>query len=372
MQGKILFVATFGDPNDPNSLKGGYRRNISLIDILLKKNNVDLMIIGKGTFDFKKKENINKNIRVIFKTYSNYINLFFKIRNFLKKEGKNYSKIIVYNPTLKTFPVVVYYLFEKNKVVIDYVDKQGTEIESSKKTSHLIQRFIEYMCLKFNDLFLTSSNALREQIKKVNKEARVLMYYGYINKDIEKERNKNNVIKFFYLGAMFDFCGIMELIESFKQVSKYNNIELYLAGQGPLRNVIKKEVKKNKKMFLMDLDSKELYPFLNKIDVCCLPYLRNYRNKFNFPSKIIDYLWAGKPILGTNVGEISKFLNFEKGGLIVKPTIEGMKEGIEQLARDTKLRTKLSQNSAKFFNKKLDPQRISSEIQSFLYEEKLE
>ena len=38
----------------------------------------------------------------------------------------------------------------------------------------------------------------------------------------------------------------------------------------------------------------------------------------------------------------------------------------------SKLKKRILENSAKFFNQKLDPQRISSEIQSFLYEEKLE
>ncbi len=360
---KILFIVTFPNPKLKNTPKGGFKRNISLIDILSRKNKVDVLMVNKQKF----KVNDLVNQRTISIIYKNYFDLFIQAFKIVLNLKNIYDCVIIYNPKIKTFPLIFLFNILRVPTVIDYVDVQGTDVEHSKIFPKIISRLIEYLAIKLNKNYITSSQAIRKRVQVLHKKARIFMYYGHndlrLTADVKLDENQ---INFFYLGAMYDFSGISLLLDSFLALQKkHDNIRLFLSGHGPLKDKVKK-ISGSNNISLVELDDEKLYPFMKTMDILCLPYLHNYRNELNFPSKIIDYLWAGKPILATKVGEIKEFINFNGGALLVEPQLDAFIEGMEKLIADDGLRKILTNNANAFYKDKLNSERISKDMDKFL------
>ncbi|OZT76866.1 glycosyltransferase [Salinicoccus roseus] len=129
------------------------------------------------------------------------------------------------------------------------------------------------------------------------------------HKDIQSDfpEKNNSKFKIFYSGGLQRAYGIVELVESFRNI-KNDNLELIICGSGEAEEYILNESKNDKRIkFLGLLERKDVLELQMKSDLLVNP--RNNVGKFtkySFPSKIIEYMCSGTPVLAYKLDGMPK------------------------------------------------------------------
>lgn len=107
-------------------------------------------------------------------------------------------------------------------------------------------------------------------------------------------------IRVLYSGVFEYVTGVDLLLEAIKLIDK-QNIEFVFSGRGVLSDSIKKAARDDKRIRLEGfLPRDEYYRLLNSADILINPRNMNFKqNANNFPSKMLEYLAAGKCIVST-------------------------------------------------------------------------
>jgi glycosyltransferase involved in cell wall biosynthesis len=75
--------------------------------------------------------------------------------------------------------------------------------------------------------------------------------------------------------------------------------------------------------------------YLAACDVLVLPLWDNLSNRARWPSRLNDYLAAGRPIVATRVGEVQALNERHGFGVVTDPTAQGVAEGLLEMYRDS-------------------------------------
>ena len=118
--------------------------------------------------------------------------------------------------------------------------------------------------------------------------------------------------------------------------------------------------------FHSGLGDAEVFGLLKRVDMLALPYLEHPRNRFNFPTKLIEYLWAGKPILASRVGDIPQVLDDSQGLLLTPGDVGEWASAMRKLCDDEELRNCLGRESVILYQKQFSPDVVRKTIDSFL------
>ena len=125
----------------------------------------------------------------------------------------------------------------------------------------------------------------------------------YIDLNSEYEKDKKIIL---FTGALTEYNGIIEMIEAMDLISD-EMIELHIYGSGPLEeyvrkksqlmsNVIYKGVVSNKKIKIIQREATLLINPRRTNDLI---------SKVTFPSKMIEYMLSGTPVLSTKLNGLS-------------------------------------------------------------------
>ena len=121
------------------------------------------------------------------------------------------------------------------------------------------------------------------------------------NNDFDKINDKDLAEEkfFFYSGTLDNRYGLKDLIDSYSEVSQEYNIKLYICGEGPDKNTIIQGAKNNPNIkYLGILPRDEVLALQKKAILLINP--RNDKNeftKYSFPSKVLEYMSSGTPVL---------------------------------------------------------------------------
>lgn len=133
---------------------------------------------------------------------------------------------------------------------------------------------------------------------------------------------------YLYLGRLSYEKGLMTLMKSFKELP---NINLKLAGTGPLETELKEYIDKNKltniELFGF-LSGEKLYNTIANAKFLIIPS-EWYENN---PISVIESLAIGTPVIGSNIGGIPELVINNKTGYLYKP---GDFEELEKIIRQT-------------------------------------
>lgn len=146
-----------------------------------------------------------------------------------------------------------------------------------------------------------------------------------------------------YFGRLSREKGILNLIKAFKKIE---NGVLYIAGDGPENDEVKKVIKENKlekKVKLLGfLDKVEMKETIRKCKFVVVPSIW-YEN---CPYSIIETLCIGKPVIGADIGGIPELVKDNKNGFIYKyDDINELTDKMKELFNNDKLVKKFSKNA---------------------------
>lgn len=121
--------------------------------------------------------------------------------------------------------------------------------------------------------------------------------YDFFTQDFKTEQSG---ILFMYAGVLEPVTGIDLLVRAFCQV-KGQNMRLAVSGKGTLEEMIKQASQSDSRILFLGCPPYEEYLHnLQKADVLVNPRNMNLpENQNNFPSKIMEYMATGKPIIST-------------------------------------------------------------------------
>lgn len=175
------------------------------------------------------------------------------------------------------------------------------------------------------------------------------VFYNSINTE-EAEVYNNNIQKdserifITYVGRLIPEKGVLKLISIFKDLQKKYNIELNIAGQGPLLDKIKQDNKDNINIHILGmLSHDEVMNLLAKTDIFINP------SSFpeGLPTTILEAGIMECAVVATPMGGTAEILENENIGLICGFEENEIKEKLVELLNDKDKREKLSKNIKK-------------------------
>ncbi len=188
--------------------------------------------------------------------------------------------------------------------------------------------YLKFIC-KFFDGFLAITQTLKEYfIPHLRKNCPVFLLPILVEPErfiIIKQESTEQYIA--YCGSMQgDKDGIMDLIDAFKIThEEFPDIKLYLIGStlfedfGKLQEKIARlSLDKNIK-FTGIMDREALPLILADAMMLVLARPKSKQAEAGFPTKLGEYLATGKPVVVTNVGEITDYLQDNVNAYIAKP-----------------------------------------------------
>lgn len=189
--------------------------------------------------------------------------------------------------------------------------------------------------LRLTDHIITVSEELKRGTRKIVPGAEVSTIYNGFDpqrfyprsQDESRQRlNRSGTAKeLLFVGNLYPVKGLNHLLDAFTKVaSEFDEVQLYLVGDGPLRSELMSQARKNgirdRVHFTGRRPHDEIPWWINSCDVVVLSSLSE-----GMPSILLEAMGCGKPVVATDVGGISEILRHGRTGFLVKPKdVDGM------------------------------------------------
>jgi glycosyltransferase involved in cell wall biosynthesis len=122
---------------------------------------------------------------------------------------------------------------------------------------------------------------------------------------VEQDRGLESPPVVLYTGSLSRFAGVSFLVEAFRRVER-TDIELWICGFGSNADVDRAAAEDDRVRFLGLVSEEELHEVSQRATLFVNPRPSSIpENNANFPSKLLDYLKYGKPIISTWTGGIA-------------------------------------------------------------------
>ena len=144
-----------------------------------------------------------------------------------------------------------------------------------------------------------------------------------------------------YVGRIIKEKGVLKLISIFNKLSSKYNIELNIAGDGPILNQIKEENKDNQSIHILGkLTHEEVMDLLAKTDIFVNP---SYFPE-GLPTSILEAGLMKCAVVATPMGGTAEILDSDNIGLICGFEEDEIEEKIVKLLDSKEEREKLGEN----------------------------
>ncbi len=254
---------------------------------------------------------------------SGFFGAFFQIYKSLKK---NKADVIIGHTILSLKHLFLLRFLFKSKLFLEVHGFNAEEAYQDRSIGwfryHLnrnIHKVLFYMC----DLITTSSPTATSIVSKYNKNSYTV--FNSVDVDLftpEVEPNFNfkenpDEIVIGYAGNTSEYQGLAFLISSFKKLIVGNKkYKLALLLSNEQKGVIKRD---GSIVTLGRIPHAEVPGFLASCDILVVPRPDDPICRISFPSKIIEYMAMGKPVLASNVGDVGKIVKTGENGVLYSP-----------------------------------------------------
>ena len=223
--------------------------------------------------------------------------------------------------------------------------------------SNSVQRFIyniEKRAVKHASKIIVVSNSMKEFIiKEWNiKEGDIeVIPSGYfkskINRCIDVKHDGNMISRLGSLFVHLDVDNIIHLAKSFRETE----IKIYLIGDGNVKNELREKIEKYgiKNVIITGwLPYEEAVSLTAKSVLTFEAVKKSMTTEMASPIKILDCAALGKPMVLSDVSELSKVFKENQAALVSDPrNPDKFIENVHRLLDDEKLRKKLGENAKK-------------------------
>jgi glycosyltransferase involved in cell wall biosynthesis len=282
-----------------------------------------------------------------------------------------------------SFPALICSLFKKTPVVRNVDDLwPETAIEEGYLSSGIMTRigqFIAKAAYKLcRALTPISSGYRREIIRQYSVPAeKIHVVEAGVDTDvfhpaesaglIENKRNGGD-LTVMYSGILGTGYNLDLLLNIAKLISSNNNIKISIRGFGEREQEILNKIKKrgldNVKLSNGFLPQMKLVELLNSADILILPMMPSEAHEAGIPTKLLEYMACGKPIVCCSDGEAADFVKQANCGVVVSPRDpKYAAKAILTLRDDESLRAELGWNGYTYVMKHLSLIQIAKKLE---------
>lgn len=277
----------------------------------------------------------------------------FKNRYPILKNNKDLKRIMSKLDKYKIESIIVNTRFHlTSHVGANYGKKNNIPvflIEHGSNYVTLDNKFIDFFANRYEDFltwkikkkikgFYGVSNACGLWLKTFNIKANGTWYNSIDFDQKVPRRTPHKEINFMYAGRLLKQKGVNNILQAFTKLEKkYDNIHLFIAGDGPEFEEYKTNYKSDNIEFLGKLDYQTLLKYYAKTDVFLYPPLWPE----GLPTSILEAGLMGCAVIGTDQGGIKEVIN-NKNGIIVKENEKSLYNAMKKMIDDSKLRKTLA------------------------------
>ena len=310
---KKMPLLTASDLFQKNIIMGFIENNIK-IDILTVPPvpgypfNYNKPYINSFCFPFEKNVkavSIGHCTIPIIKSLTIFINLLINIFKLVNKPNTNSLVILIYsdNPVflLATNLIKTLYLRKKitSALIIGDVLVLQKSFSFAKRVQLIYNDFLSKLLYGYTDYFILLSKHLKDKYPKVKLNKSVIVEGVYSPTQLpEKVEVKNSLPTVLYSGSLQEFTGIKNLIDAFMKIEN-PELRLIICGSGFYTAYVKKMALTDKRInYKGNIDREEVLLLQQKARLLVNPRQPNYElTKYSFPSKTMEYLASGTPVL---------------------------------------------------------------------------
>ena len=290
----------------------------------IEKNKIDFKVIsapliGAYPMRFKKSrftgfsEKCDKYEYVMFnniwgiRNISRADSLKKSIKKYFEKEAEEEFLILVYCPHTPFLEAAIYAKELKPKSKVCLVVPDLPQYMNLNESGRGLYDFFKKIDIQHMEKFIAKVDSfvlLTEPMKDVLHvgERPYIVVEGIVDLDSYKIKEKNivsdGIKRIVYTGKMNMKFGIKELVDSFTQIED-SNYRLILCGDGDARPYVEEKAKIDKRIEYKGMvTSSKAKEYIDLADVLVNPRPNNEEyTKYSFPSKNIEYLMTGKPVV---------------------------------------------------------------------------
>lgn len=266
---------------------------------------------------------------------------------FLQAKAIKQCDILKTNQMSGALPAIIAKVIYKKKLVVRCGYEWLYSFKKAKKPfwKKVIVYCLEWVAYKMANIVIFTSKADKAFAQKTFKikESKIEIIPNYIDTDLFKpmpeiKKEANSVC---YVGRLSKEKNVSALIEA---IGGLPFAKLYLAGDGPLKDGLQKQV--------IDLGAKERVVFLGKVPNEQLPQLLNKCVIFDLPSlyegnpkALLEAMACGLPCVASDIEGINEIIKHNENGLLVKPLKDEIKKALLLLFEDSSLPERLAKQA---------------------------
>ena len=174
-----------------------------------------------------------------------------------------------------------------------------------------------------------------------------------------------------FSGFLYEFSGVDLVLQSIDDLVKaVPNFRLVVCGEGPLLNrLIQMRQSQGVKNYVSILGRRpfeQMPSIIAAADACINPYTEEVRSTFAFPSKIAEYMAAGKSVVATDLPGTKSILSQESGAILV--SIDRFVDSLKVVLKNDDLRRRLGAKCREFSEEKFSIESVSKTFEGVLSE----
>jgi glycosyltransferase involved in cell wall biosynthesis len=197
--------------------------------------------------------------------------------------------------------------------------------EIKDRTANLLRDRIARYNIRYADFIVSMYPKMTDILINKYKCSKSKLLFSSIGIDTETVSTETKEEKlprsFLFVGNLIHRKGLAYLIDAVNNISE--DMQLFIAGEGPLREKLKSISKPEKIVFLGRLEEKELNSWYRKVEAFVFPGLDEAG-----PIVILEAMKNRLPIISTKVGIVPEVVD-ENNGYIIRPgSAADLKKGI--------------------------------------------
>jgi glycosyltransferase involved in cell wall biosynthesis len=147
-----------------------------------------------------------------------------------------------------------------------------------------------------------------------------------------------------YAGRLVESKGLLDLLAAVRRLDA--PVELLLIGNGELRPRLEGQAIPGSTVRVLDsLSHEQMASGYAQVDVLALPSHTTPTWKEQFGRAIVEALWCGVPVVGSDSGEIPWLIDLTSGGLVFpEGDVQALADRLGELRANTALRQQLAAN----------------------------
>ena len=211
------------------------------------------------------------------------------------------------------------------------------------KLGAIYEHYLTNIIKRYNPSFYGVSKKCNEWLKHFKINAKGVFYNSIDDSEYEKYYKKvtNDKIVISYIGRIIQEKGVINLMEAFKKLcNDYNNIELVIAGDGPLLDSLKKKYTADNITFLGKINHEEVMKLCVRTDIFVHPSM--YPE--GLPTSILEAGIMKTAIVATDRGGTKEVISNDSLGIIVEENVEDLYAKLKKLISNPDMIEKYKEN----------------------------